>query len=132
MTSYLQRCLKRGKKNDRTCNISTVNGSDDNDSLSARWHSNGNTALEMDGGRVDGEERRMIEYICSFEEEYGFLVSASMKYGEELIRCKDCKHMVEHKGYGYLGESAYTCESNMDGWILPDSYCSMAERKDNG
>lgn len=47
-----------------------------------------------------------------------------------VIRCKDCKHMVEHKGYGYLGESAYTCESNMDGWILPDSYCSMAERKE--
>ncbi len=50
---------------------------------------------------------------------------------QELVRCKDCKHMIEHKGYGYLGESAYTCESNMDGWILPDSYCSMAERKDN-
>ena len=49
---------------------------------------------------------------------------------KELIRCNDCKHMVEHKGYGYLGESAYTCESNMDGWILPDSYCSMAERKE--
>lgn len=48
----------------------------------------------------------------------------------ELIRCKDCKHMVEHKGYGYLGESAYTCESNMGGWILPDSYCSRAERKE--
>ena len=48
----------------------------------------------------------------------------------QIIRCKDCKHMVEHKGYGYLGESAYTCEGNMDGWILPDSYCSRAERKE--
>ena len=48
-----------------------------------------------------------------------------------VVRCKDCKHMVEHKGYGYLGESAYTCEGNMGGWILPDSYCSRAERKDN-
>ena len=48
----------------------------------------------------------------------------------KVTRCKDCKHIVEHKGYGYLGESAYTCESNMDGWVLLDSYCSMAERKE--
>lgn len=47
-----------------------------------------------------------------------------------MVRCKDCKHMVEHKGYGYLGESAYTCESNMGGWVLLDSYCSRAERKE--
>ena len=48
----------------------------------------------------------------------------------KVIRCKDCKHMVEHKRYGYLGESAYTCEGNMGGWILPDSYCSRAERRE--
>ena len=47
----------------------------------------------------------------------------------ELIRCKDCKHMIEHKSYGDMGESAYTCEGNMDGWVLPDSYCSYAERR---
>lgn len=48
----------------------------------------------------------------------------------ELIRCKDCKHMVEHKGYGDLGESAYTCEGNMGGWIYPNSFCSNARRKE--
>lgn len=48
----------------------------------------------------------------------------------EIIRCKDCKHMITHEGYGYLGEHAYTCEGNMEGWVLPDSFCSHAERKD--
>ena len=47
----------------------------------------------------------------------------------EIIRCKDCKHIVEHKGYGNLGESAFTCEGNMDGWVLPDDFCSHAERR---
>lgn len=49
---------------------------------------------------------------------------------QEVIRCKDCKHMITHEGYGYLGEPAYTCEGNMEGWVLPDSFCSNAERKD--
>ena len=49
----------------------------------------------------------------------------------EIIRCKDCKHMITHEGYGYLGEPAYTCGGNMEGWVLPDSFCSHAERKEN-
>lgn len=48
----------------------------------------------------------------------------------EIIRCKDCKHMITHEGYGYLGEPAYTCEGNMEGWVLPNGFCSHAERKD--
>lgn len=32
----------------------------------------------------------MAEYICKFEEEYGFLKADSMEIGDELIRCKDC------------------------------------------
>ena len=47
----------------------------------------------------------------------------------EIVRCKDCKHRIEHKYYGNLGESAYTCEGNMGGWILPDDFCSKAERR---
>ena len=47
----------------------------------------------------------------------------------EIVRCKDCKHRIEHKHYGDLGESAYTCEGNMVGWILPDDFCSHAERR---
>lgn len=46
-----------------------------------------------------------------------------------IVRCKDCKHRIEHKYYGNLGESAYTCEGNMGGWILPDDFCSKAERR---
>lgn len=64
----------------------------------------------------------MIEYICSFEEEYGFLVSASMKYGEELIRCKDCQHWCEEDHVCGLRDCY--------GWdYKPDSFCSWAERK---
>ena len=47
----------------------------------------------------------------------------------EIVQCKDCKHRIEHKYYGNLGESAYTCEGNMGGWILPDDFCSLAERR---
>ena len=62
----------------------------------------------------------MIEYICSFEEEYGFLVSASIKYGEELIRCKDCKW--------YYGDY---CGGFGDGSFTPeDGFCHNAERKE--
>lgn len=50
----------------------------------------------------------------------------------EIIMCKDCCHRVERKNYGNLGESAYTCESNMDGWILPDGYCNFAKRSEDG
>ena len=69
-------------------------------------------------------------YTCGIERAESEIECAPTIDAVPVIRCKDCKHMVEHKGYGYLGESAYTCESNMDGWILPDSYCSMAERKE--
>lgn len=50
----------------------------------------------------------------------------------EVIRCRDCKHMIEHENYGNLGESAYTCEGNMSGWVLQDSFCSMAKRREDG
>lgn len=65
----------------------------------------------------------MIEYICSFEEEYGFLVSASMKYGEELIRCKDCKWNKSS------GDWIDCPMSGMFGRKASDNYCSLAERK---
>lgn len=45
-----------------------------------------------------------------------------------VVRCKDCEFMEEHIGYGDLGESAYTCMNNMEGWILPESYCSNGRR----
>lgn len=72
----------------------------------------------------------MIEYICSFEEEFGFLVSASIKYVEELIRCEDCKHYTALDKNGLWGrcllhasrvETARPCQSV--------DYCSWAERK---
>lgn len=66
----------------------------------------------------------MIEYICSFEEEYGFLVSESMKYGEELIRCKNCKHNKNNKWVD--------CPVTEFFGRTLDNYCSLAERKEDG
>lgn len=59
----------------------------------------------------------MNEYICKFEEEYGFLKAESMEIGDELIRCKDCKHETDHDcpiNWGKTGED----------------FCSFAERKE--
>lgn len=71
----------------------------------------------------------MIEYICSFEEEHGFLVSASMKYGEELIRCKDCKYWP-YKAITYASADPYLesyphCFQKNENW-----YCGDAEREE--
>lgn len=71
------------------------------------------------GKRWDGHTEKDVTRLLS-------LPSAE----PEIVRCKDCKHMITHEGYGYLGEPAYTCEGNMEGWVLPDSFCSHAERKD--
>ena len=68
----------------------------------------------------------MAEYIVG---ETVYPLGTRQEVIGELIRCKDCKHRIEHKHYGDLGESAYTCEGNMGGWILPDDYCSRAERR---
>lgn len=69
----------------------------------------------------------MIEYICSFEEEHGFLVSASMKYGEELIRCKDCKYSVEEYNDGECYCDYNGCLSYIKDW---HHYCGWGERRE--
>lgn len=66
----------------------------------------------------------MIECICSFEEEYGFLKSETMSIISELIRCKDCKHKNEY-GYCTVYLNFHHLTADMD-------YCSDAERKENG
>lgn len=71
----------------------------------------------------------MAEYIVK---EAAYPLATRQEIVGELVRCKDCKHRIEHKHYGDLGESAYTCEGNMVGWILPDDFCSHAKRKNGG
>lgn len=62
----------------------------------------------------------MIECICSFEEEYGFLKSETMIVISELIRCKDCKYWS--KQYRWCGFN--------DTDVELDDFCSRAERKE--
>lgn len=68
----------------------------------------------------------MSEYICKFEEEYGFLKAESMEIGDELIRCKDCKH------WEYESCFVDSEEGDADNIILDRfafDFCSRAERK---
>ena len=82
----------------------------------------------------------MTEYICKFEEEYGFLKADSMEIGDELIRCKDCKAFCRDDwivdkdgmmgGYGectlLVIKGADFCET-----IVHEShYCGWSERKE--
>lgn len=84
---------------------------------------------------LSGEQKLTKEYEQSVIEAVDeILNTARRERGKveaqaEIVRCKDCKHRIEHRHYGDMSESAYTCEGNMDGWILPDSFCSWAERR---
>lgn len=67
----------------------------------------------------------MIECVCSFEEEYGFLKSETMNIISELIRCKDCVN--------YWQEYSLCAELTNDNvcrvHVGENDYCSKAERK---
>ena len=43
----------------------------------------------------------------------------------ELIRCKDCKHYWENAGM------CTNAEFPVNGSVVPNDYCSRAERKDH-
>ena len=43
---------------------------------------------------------------------------------QEVVRCKDCKHMQEDKIF-----HQYWCNGDE---VKPDHFCGYAERKDNG
>lgn len=77
-----------------------------------------------------GEQKLTKEYEQSVKDAVKVILDTARREAQaEIVRCKDCKHRIEHKHYGDLGESAYTCEGNMDGWILPDGFCSRGERR---
>lgn len=48
--------------------------------------------------------------------------------GEEIIRCKDCKHYY-YADNRIPQEQRYSCDLDGDRWS-PDSYCSFAERRE--
>ena len=77
---------------------------------------------------LSGEQKLTKEYEQTVIETVNVILNTARC---EIVRCKDCKHRIEHKHYGDFGESAYTCEGNIVGWILPDDYCSRAERITN-
>lgn len=82
----------------------------------------------------------MAEYICKFEVEYGFLKAESMEIGDELIRCKDCKHRPTVNGeyedgfdieFPNFSKCPCECEDGWYNWMPKDDwYCANAERKE--
>ena len=71
----------------------------------------------------------MTDWICSFEEEYGFLKSETMSIISELTRCKDCKHYYEREWI--VGGGSYTtCWYQTIANAQPNDFCSRAERKE--
>lgn len=65
----------------------------------------------------------MAEYIIS-EEELNSMLDAlgspHIKYGEEIIRCKDCKHLV--------GDCEYIWCEQTGRCVKQDGFCAWAER----
>jgi hypothetical protein len=79
---------------------------------------------------IDWYDKPYAENECrGIDEALAIVSNLPSAQSQPVVRCKDCKHMITHEGYGYLGEPAYTCEGNMEGWVLPDSFCSHAERR---
>ena len=68
----------------------------------------------------------MIECVCSFEEEYGFLKSETMSVISELIRCKDCANYWREYGLCVELTNDNVCRVHME----ENDYCSKAERKE--
>lgn len=71
----------------------------------------------------------MIECVCSFEEEYGFLKSETMNIISELVRCKDCKYYLKSDEKCQLIDTRLHFYEANKRWA-EDSFCSWAERKE--
>ena len=78
---------------------------------------------------IDADEIRWADHYDSD----GNLSKYKVAYSDEMpptvdavpvIRCKDCK-------YAYSGYKKYVCTRQFNDFsILPDGYCSLAERKE--
>lgn len=73
----------------------------------------------------------MSEYVYATDEHKGHWLT-----GEEIVRCRDCKHCREHdmRAYGD-GRDQLLCHhfsmSSGAGWpVEPDGFCSWGERRD--
>ena len=71
----------------------------------------------------------MIECVCSFEEEYGFLKSETMSIVSELVRCKDCKYYLKSDEKCQLIDTRLHFYETGKRWA-EDSFCSWAKRKE--
>ena len=52
-------------------------------------------------------------------------MSGRVERDEEIVRCKDCKHLMFSDCYGECGAARM-------GIVSPDDFCSYGERKNNG
>lgn len=78
-------------------------------------------------------KKHLASYAGMFTDELGFVVSLEAVLGGidfqpavdavEVVRCKDCKHLMFSDCYG-------ECSAGHYGIVRPDHFCSYGERKE--
>lgn len=68
---------------------------------------------------------RKIQCSACWVEDVLELLEGDAVDAVEVVRCKDCKHLMFSDCYGECGR-AY-----LSGIVRPDDFCSYGERKDN-
>ena len=59
---------------------------------------------------------------------------AAMPVGEEIVRCRDCKHWDDLTMYSDVGVCTRPCgDPNIDegAWAKPNDFCSWGERRED-
>ncbi len=88
----------------------------------------------------------MTEYVCDIKQGYPGIpyehdvFSGTMERREEIVRCRDCKHAIEHRSKSILGAElvTLTCSGPIQGAysegadVEPEDFCSWASRLDDG
>lgn len=88
-------------------------------------------------------EYRPTEYVVDFGDyrsnqfvrlNMAIIEQNSAKLGEEIVRCRDCKHFTLEGSYRFEDGSTNVdfCEY-VRGWLLqvtPDGFCAWGERKE--
>ena len=83
----------------------------------------------------------MAEYICAdLSERPGCKVSPFWERRERVVRCRDCKHAMEHRSKSILGTElvTLTCSGPIQGAysegadVEPDGFCAWGEPREVG
>ena len=90
---------------------------------------------------MPGMEGEMTEHVCEITQDYPGIpyehedFSGTMERREEVVRCRDCKHAVEHCDTEKLDCKHFSqwdyYEDEPGHWpVEPDGFCAWGERRD--